>query len=162
MITAMTTLLVVHSSGRVTRSITRRLADRFARAWSTAFPAGTVRQRDVGLHPPNPVNESWIAAAFTDPESRTPAMRAALRESDTLLEEVARADAIVIGAPLYNFGLPAQLKAWFDQIIRVGRTFAFTGEGQEWSRYQSLERQGDKLTRAERDPNASYTYLRCD
>lgn len=55
-------------------------------------------------------------------------MRAALRESDTLLDEISRADAIVIGAPLYNFGMPAQLKAWFDQIIRVGRTFDFTGD----------------------------------
>jgi FMN-dependent NADH-azoreductase len=55
-------------------------------------------------------------------------MGEALRESDTLLDEVNRADAIVIGAPLYNFGMPAQLKAWFDQIIRVGRTFDFTGD----------------------------------
>jgi Acyl carrier protein phosphodiesterase len=128
MLAAMNTLLVVHSSGRITRSITRRLAHRFIHAWSAANPDGTVLQRDVGLHPPRTVNEAWIAAAFTPPDRHTPAMRDALRESDTLLDEIERADAIVIGAPLYNFGLPAQLKAWFDQIIRVGRTFDMTGD----------------------------------
>ena len=127
----MNTLLVVNSSGRVTRSISRRLTDRFARAWAAAHPAGRILQRDVGLHPPTPVNERWIAAAFAAPERRTPEMLAALEESEVLLGELERADAVVIGTPLYNFGLPAQLKAWFDQIIRVGRTFAFTGEATE-------------------------------
>lgn len=131
MVGAMNTLLVVHSSGRVTRSITRRLADRFTRAWAAAYPAGTILHRDVGLHPPSTVNEAWIAAAFAPPERRTPAMREALRESDLLLDEIERADAIVLGAPLYNFGMPAQLKAWFDQVIRVGRTFEITGEAVE-------------------------------
>ncbi|HEX2101660.1 MAG TPA: NAD(P)H-dependent oxidoreductase [Candidatus Synoicihabitans sp.] len=124
----MNSLLIVHSSGRVTRSITRRLADRFAATWSAANPHGTIVHRDVGLHPPSTVSESWIAAAFADPASRTSAMHDALRESERLLDEVEHADGIVIGAPLYNFGMPAQLKAWFDQIIRVGRTFAFTGD----------------------------------
>jgi FMN-dependent NADH-azoreductase len=130
-IATMNTLLVVNASGRVTRSITRRLTDRFARGWSAIHPAGTVLQRDVGLQPPTPVNEAWIAAAFAAPDRRTPEMHAALLESDTLLEEIERADAIAIGAPLYNFGMPAQLKAWFDQIIRVGRTFDFTGDANE-------------------------------
>ncbi len=131
MLGAMNTLLLVHSSGRVTRSITRRLADRFARAWSAAHPAGTLLHRDVGQFPPSTVNEAWIAAAFAAPERRTAEMHAALRESETLLNEIERADAIVIGAPLYNFGLPAQLKAWFDQIIRVGRTFDFTHDSEQ-------------------------------
>ncbi len=131
MLGAMNNLLVVHSSGRVTRSITRRLTDRFTRAWAAAHPAGTIVQRDVGLNPPHTVNEAWIAAAFAPPERRTPGMRAALSESDHLLGEIERADAIVIGAPLYNFGMPAQLKAWFDQIIRVGRTFDITGDPAE-------------------------------
>lgn len=124
----MNTLLVVNSSGRITRSITRRLASRFTQAWSAVHPEGTVIYRDVGLHPPSTVQEAWIAGAFADPNQRTPEMQAALRESDAMIEEVERADAIVIGAPLYNFGMPAQLKAWFDQIIRVGRTFDFTGD----------------------------------
>jgi FMN-dependent NADH-azoreductase len=131
MLGAMNTLLVVHSSGRVTRSITRRLTDRFTRVWAAAHPAGTIVHRDVGLHPPSTVNEAWIAAAFASPERRTPEMREALRESDLLLDEIERADAIVLGAPLYNFGMPAQLKAWFDQIIRVGRTFEITGDPAE-------------------------------
>jgi FMN-dependent NADH-azoreductase len=124
----MNTLLVVNSSGRVTRSVTRRLAERFVRSWTAGHPAGSVIQRDVGLHPPRPVNEDWIAAAFASPDNRTPEMQEALRESDLLLDEITRADAIVIATPVYNFGMPAQLKAWFDQIIRVGRTFAFTSD----------------------------------
>lgn len=121
----MKSLLVLHSSGRVTRSITRRLAQRFATAWLGQNLGGRVHERDLGLNPPTTVNEPWIAAAFSEPAARTAAMRDSLRLSDTLVDEIIAADAIVIGAPIYNFGMPAQLKAWLDQIVRVGRTFAF-------------------------------------
>lgn len=121
----MKSLLVLHSSGRVTRSITRRLAQRFTTAWLAQNPGGRVNERDLGLNPPTTVNEPWIAAAFSDPAARTAAMQDALRLSDTLIGEILAADAIVIGAPIYNFGMPAQLKAYLDQIVRVGLTFAF-------------------------------------
>lgn len=127
----MPTLLVVNASGRVTRSITRRLTDRFAAAWRTHNPGGAVLHRDVGQRPPPPVDEPWIAAAFADPEGRPPAARAALQASDALIDELDAADALVIGAPVYNFGMPAQLKAWFDQVIRVGRTFDFDASAAE-------------------------------
>jgi FMN-dependent NADH-azoreductase len=77
------------------------------------------------------VNEAWIAAAYIDPAGHTPAMRAALHESETLIAEIARVDTVVIGAPMYNFGMPAQLKAYFDQVVRVGRTFAFEATADE-------------------------------
>ena len=80
--------------------------------------------REIGTEPPPPVTESWIASAFTPEQERTTAMREALRLSDTLVDELLQADLIALGAPMYNFGMPAQLKAYVDQIIRVGRTFA--------------------------------------
>jgi FMN-dependent NADH-azoreductase len=121
----MNTLLVVNASGRVTRSITRHLTARFAAAWAAGRPGGAVVRRDVGLGPPPPVDEPWIAAAFADPPSHNGAAREALRSSEALIAELEAADAVVIGTPLYNFGMPAQLKAYFDQIVRVGRTFDF-------------------------------------
>jgi FMN-dependent NADH-azoreductase len=121
----MKTILIINSSGRTTRSITRHLAARLARGWMTRHPGGQILNRDLGLNPPAPVNEAWIAAAFADEPSRTPAMREALAVSDTLIDELIASDAVVIGTPIYNFGMPAPLKAYFDQVVRVGRTFAF-------------------------------------
>ncbi|WAS96553.1 FMN-dependent NADH-azoreductase [Nannocystis punicea] len=124
-------LLVVDASGRVTRSVTRRLTRRFTEVWRAHEPGGTVLRRDVGLDPPPPVDEPWIAAAFADPAARSEAGRAALRASDALIDELEAADAVVIGAPMYNFGMPAQLKAYFDQVIRVGRAFGFDAAAAE-------------------------------
>ncbi|WP_395677788.1 FMN-dependent NADH-azoreductase [Inquilinus sp.] len=121
----MTTILHIDSSARLGRSHTRRLSARFIEAWRARRPQDMVIRRDVGLEPPPPVTEAWIAAAFTKPERRTPEMRAALAVSDALVDELERADLIVAGVPMYNFGLPAQMKAWVDNIVRVGRTFGF-------------------------------------
>jgi FMN-dependent NADH-azoreductase len=106
-------------------SHTRRLTRRFIERWQAARPQDSVSYRDVGQQPPSPVSGDWIAAAFTRPERRDEAARAQLAESDVLVEELLRADLIVIGAPMYNFGLPAQLKAWVDNVVRVGVTFGF-------------------------------------
>lgn len=106
-------------------SHTRRLTRRFIERWQEARPQDSVAYRDVGQQPPSPVSGDWIAAAFTRPERRDEAARACLAESDMLVQELLRADLIVIGAPMYNFGLPAQLKAWLDNVVRVGVTFGF-------------------------------------
>lgn len=106
-------------------SHTRRLTRRFIERWQEARPQDAVTYRDVGQQPPSPVSGDWIAAAFTRPERRDEAARACLAESDMLVQELLRADLIVIGAPMYNFGLPAQLKAWLDNVVRVGVTFGF-------------------------------------
>lgn len=121
----MTTILHIDASARMGRSHSRRLSARFIEAWAARRPHDTVIRRDVGLAPPPPVTEAWIAAAFTKPERRTDAMRDALAISDALVDELERADLIVAGVPMYNFGLPAQMKAWVDNIVRVGRTFGF-------------------------------------
>ena len=124
----MKTLLCINASGRQTRSITRKLTRRFVDRWRTAHPDGRVIDRDVGgvaSDPPPCVNERWIAAAFSAPATRSEGQRAALALSETLIAEIESAELIVLGAPIYNFGMPAQLKAYFDQIVRVGRTFAY-------------------------------------
>ncbi|MGQ0680095.1 MAG: FMN-dependent NADH-azoreductase [Actinomycetota bacterium] len=125
----MKTLLVINSSGRVARSVTRRATAHLAHRVSAGLGAVRVVERDVGVRAPSPVNESWIAAAFAD--VRTTAADEVLEESEALVEEVDHADAIILGAPIYNFGLPAQLKAYFDQIIRIGRTFEFHPDAPE-------------------------------
>jgi FMN-dependent NADH-azoreductase len=128
-----TTLLVIDSSGRSSRSLTRRLTRRFAETWQKFHPNGTVVHRDVGQNPPPPVDERWIAAAFGSGDNHSPETSAALQLSDSLIDELVAADCVVFGAPIYNFGMPAQLKAYFDQIVRVGRTFAFSpGDAQPY------------------------------
>lgn len=120
----MKTVLHINSSARVERSHTRYLSNLFIQEWRCLRPEDPVISREIGTEPLPPVSECWIASAFTPPQDRTAAMREALRLSDTLIDELVQADLIVLGAPMYNFGMPAQLKAYVDQIIRVGRTFA--------------------------------------
>ncbi|QWP77247.1 NAD(P)H-dependent oxidoreductase [Lysobacter sp. K5869] len=128
----MTRLLHIDSSARSGGSDTqaygshsRRLSGRFVRRWRELRPDDETTVRDVGLHPPAPVTGGWIHAAFTPPERREAWMRDALAESDALVDELLAADVIVVGVPMYNFGMPAQLKAWIDNVVRVGRTFGF-------------------------------------
>ena len=117
------TLLRVDASARSTRSVTRELGDRFVEEWRSCRPGDRVIVRDVGTAPPPAVSEEWIAAAFA--EERTDQQRQALALSDELIDEVEQADLIVLATPMYNYGMPAALKAWFDQVIRIGRTFSF-------------------------------------
>ena len=128
----MTTLLHIDASARSGRSGTdphgshsRRLTDRFVRQWLAVQPDSEVLYRDVGQQPPAPVSAEWIHAAFTPEVRREPWMHEALRQSDELVDELMRADVIVAGVPMYNFGPPAQFKAYIDNIVRVGRTFGF-------------------------------------
>ena len=106
-------------------SHTRRLSARFIQRWQSGRPRDPVVYRDVALQPPAPVDGRWVHAAFTRPAQREPWMRDVLAESDALVDELLAADLIVIGAPMYNFGMPSTLKAWIDNIVRVGRTFGF-------------------------------------
>lgn len=121
----MARLLRIDSSPRAARSHTRRLTAAFVEMWRHRHPADVVTHREVGLQPPAPVDESWIAAAFCPPAERTAAMRAALAFSEELVDELLSTDLLVIGVPMYNFGIPAALKAYIDQIVRIGRTFDF-------------------------------------
>jgi FMN-dependent NADH-azoreductase len=121
-------LLQIDSSPRSSRSHTRHLTRAFVDMWRRHHPDDTLSRRDIGTQPPDHVTESWIAAAFCPPQARTPEMRSSLALSDQLVDELLGSDVLVIGAPMYNFGIPATLKAYIDQIVRVGRTFAFEPE----------------------------------
>jgi FMN-dependent NADH-azoreductase len=121
----MMTLLHIDASARRTLSHTRHLSKRFVDGWRARRPGDQVIVRDVGADPPPPVTEAWVAAAFAKPEQRTAEMNSALAISDRLIDELERADVIVAGVPMYNFGVPAPLKAYIDNIVRVGRTFGF-------------------------------------
>lgn len=121
----MTVLLRVDASARLEGSITREMADRFIDGWRASETDVQVVPRDVGHHSPSIVSEASIRAGFTPTEQRTPEMKDMLAESKALIDEVRRADVLVVGAPLYNYGLPASLKAWIDQIVRPGETFSF-------------------------------------
>lgn len=125
----MTTLLHIDASGRPGLAGTdhhgshsRALSARFVAQWQRAAPRAQVLRRDVGLAPPAHVDHAWIAAAFTAPGDATDAMRERLAESNCLIDELFASDVIVIGSALYNFGMPSTLKAWVDNIVRVGRT----------------------------------------
>lgn len=119
------TLLQLDSSARVEGSHTRRLTRHFIERWLARRTNDVVIHRDVGREAPPPVTADWIAAAFTKPERRTDTMQDALAASNGLVREVLRANLIVAGVPMYNFGLPAPMKAWIDSIVRVGVTFGF-------------------------------------
>ncbi len=125
-------LLHIDSSARPDRSDrsrygshSRRLSDRFVQRWRAIRPEDRITYRDVGQSPPNPVTARWIHAAFTKPQQREAWMHAVLAESDALVDELLAADLIVAGVPMYNFGMPAQFKAYIDNVVRVGRTFGF-------------------------------------
>jgi FMN-dependent NADH-azoreductase len=105
------------------------LADAFTARWRTANPDGMVSVRDFARDPV-PHLDAHSFRAFTTPEAeRSAAQRAAVAYSDALIDELRAADVIVIGLPMYNFGVPSTLKAWFDHVARAGVTFRYTPDG---------------------------------
>jgi FMN-dependent NADH-azoreductase len=113
------------------RSISRKLTAAFAKAWLKAHPGGTVISRDLtALHIPI-VDGSWVGAAYTPEDARTPQQKDALATSDILIAELQQADEYVIGIPMHNFSIPSTLKLWIDQVVRLGKTVAYTAAGRE-------------------------------
>lgn len=121
-------ILAIQGSPRGERSHSRRLLDHFVQALVAEQRDIDISRREVGRIVLPPVTEGWVAAAFHDPHERSEAMRADLALSDELVDELLATDRLVIAAPMYNFGVPSGVKAWIDQIVRIGRTFDFTPE----------------------------------
>ena len=119
------TVLRIDSSARHEASVSRGLADRIV----ARLGAERVIARDLDSEPLPQVTEAWAAGAYAPEEERTAEQRAALALSDALIEEVRAADVLVIGLPVYNFTVPAALKAWIDQVARAGVTFRYTEDG---------------------------------
>ncbi|MBI4780742.1 MAG: NAD(P)H-dependent oxidoreductase [Oscillatoriophycideae cyanobacterium NC_groundwater_1537_Pr4_S-0.65um_50_18] len=118
-------LLEIQSSVRQERSISRTLASKFIYQWQSFHPDAQHQLRDVGEHPPALITADWVAANLTSETGQTEATKALLSESETLITELFESDRIVLGVPMYNFGIPANLKAYFDNSIRVGRTVQY-------------------------------------
>jgi FMN-dependent NADH-azoreductase len=114
----MPTLLNIQSSPRGRNSISRKLSDDFVIAWQTKHPDGKVVLRDLAESNLPYVGIPWITGVFLPADQHTPEMRRALATSDELIAELLSADEILIGTPMYNFTVPANLKAWIDLIVR--------------------------------------------
>ncbi len=121
-------VLTVQGSGRTAGSVSRMLTADIVAAIEDRAGAITVVERDLADGVPF-VDEAWIAANFTPEEDRSPEQRATLAASDEFVEELKAADVIVIGSPIYNFGVPAAVKAWVDMIARARKTFRYTENG---------------------------------
>lgn len=120
------TVLHIDSSARLTGSATRDLSA----AVVAKLAPETVIRRDVATPLPL-LDETWVGANFTPADDRSAEQRATLALSDELVAELQAADTIVIGAPIYNFSIPATLKAWLDQVARAGLTFKYSETGPE-------------------------------
>ncbi|MGY6275201.1 FMN-dependent NADH-azoreductase [Methylomonas sp. MgM2] len=106
-------------------SISKKLAKKFISRLKEGVNIDEYIYRDVGVNPPQFITQDWIGAVFTPESKRTSQQQQILAQSDELIAEVEKANFIVISSPMYNYGMPAQLKAWFDQIIRINKTFDF-------------------------------------
>lgn len=125
----MPTLLVIESSPRGDYSISRNLTSQFVKDWQRGHPEGRVVMRDLMKTDLHFVNAPWLGAYFTPPEKHSSEMKQLLRLSDELVAELLAADHIAIGTPVYNYNVPAVLKAYIDHIVRKGLTLGFAGEG---------------------------------
>lgn len=127
----MSNILRVDASARNAGSTTRQLTDQLVARLVEQGYGASVTVRDLAVTPPALLTEAWVGANFTDDGDRNIDQKETLAASDTLIAELEAADTIVIGVPLYNFGIPASLKAWVDLIARARRTFRYTETGPE-------------------------------
>lgn len=126
----MTTLLQINASLMNHQGQSSQLANQFVAAFHKSHPEARVVVRDVAAADAVPhLNAERFGAFITKPEERSVAQRAVVSYSDALIDELKQADVVVIGLPMYNFGVPSQLKAYFDHIARAGVTFRYTDKG---------------------------------
>ncbi|MDP3408584.1 FMN-dependent NADH-azoreductase [Bosea sp. (in: a-proteobacteria)] len=124
----MSHLLVINSSAAGAASVSKQLIDETVARLRTADPALVVVERDLGANPvPHLTTDSTAAIRGAEPANE--AQRAAKALSDSLVAELKAADTVIIGAPMYNFGIPSTLKAWFDHVLRAGVTFKYGEKG---------------------------------
>jgi FMN-dependent NADH-azoreductase len=126
----MTTLLQINASISNGNGESSRLSNQFIAAFRRRHPAANIVVRNVASAEPVPhLDAERFGAFIAKPEERSAAQHAVVTYSDELIDELRRADVIVLGLPMYNFGVPSQLKAYFDHIARVGVTFKYTDKG---------------------------------
>ena len=124
-------ILQINSSARSAGANSTRLADAVTTRLKAANPGAVVELRDLAAHPHPVLDEAALGALFTPAEQRSPEQAARVALDDALIAQLQSADAIVLGVPMYNFGVPVQLKTWIDAIARAGVTFRYTESGPE-------------------------------
>jgi FMN-dependent NADH-azoreductase len=124
-------ILQINSSVRGADSESTRVAKQIVAKLTATNPGAQVTVRDVGADPHPILDGATLGALWTPAEQRTPEQSARAALDDKLVAEIQAADVVVIGAPMYNFGIPAQLKAWIDAIAKAGATFRYTASGPE-------------------------------
>jgi FMN-dependent NADH-azoreductase len=127
----MSTLLQLNTSLFSGDGQSSRLAEQFIAGWRASHPHGEVIVRDLARDPVPHLTAERFQAFLAQPGERTPAQQAIVAGSDALIDELRRADVIVLGLPMYNFGVPSTLKAYFDHVARAGVTFRYTAAGPE-------------------------------
>ena len=125
----MSTLLQINASLFSDHGQSSRLADRFVARWQAQHPDGRVVRRDLATDPVPHLDGARFGAFLAKPDERSAEQKAVADYSDALIAELKQADVLVVGLPLYNFGVPSQLKAWIDHVARAGHTFKYTEKG---------------------------------
>jgi FMN-dependent NADH-azoreductase len=125
-----TNILIVDSAATGDASVSRRITDAAAETIRRRDPAARIIRRDIGAEPVPHLTEATVPAIRAG-LVESDAAREALALSDRLVDELRQADLVVIGAPMYNFGMPSTLKAWFDHVLRARVTFRYTEAGPE-------------------------------
>ena len=124
-------ILQVNSSARIEGSHSTKLANALVERIRADNPGATLTVRDLSRTPHPPLDEATLQALFTPADKRTPEQAARVALDDALIAEIQAADVVVLGVPMYNFGVPAQLKNWIDAISRAQVTFRYTANGPE-------------------------------
>ena len=124
-------ILQINSSARVEGANSTRLANTVTARLQAKHPGATVTVRDLAVTPHPVLDAAALGALFTPADQRTPEQAARVALDDALIAEVQAHDAIVLGVPMYNFGVPVQFKTWLDAIARAGVTFRYTASGPE-------------------------------
>ncbi len=124
-------ILQINSSARSEGSLSTRLADAIVTRLREALTDTRLTVRDLARHPHPALDETALTALFTPAEQRTPEQAARVALDDALIAEIRDADVVVLGVPMYNFGVSTQLKSWIDAISRAKETFRYTENGPE-------------------------------
>jgi len=125
----MKTLLHIKSSLFADHGQSTQLADQFITQWLEKNPNGQVVSRDLVKEPLPHLDADLIAALMSEPAQRNEQQQAVVALSDSLIDELQQADLVLIGVPMYNFGVPSQMKTWLDLLARAGVTFRYTETG---------------------------------
>ncbi|PLA74503.1 FMN-dependent NADH-azoreductase [Hydrogenovibrio sp. SC-1] len=125
----MATLLRIDSSARQQTSVSKNLADQAENSWLKKHPNGIIERLDTNSAQIPHITETVINAMYTPSDKRSADQQHALALSDQLIEQLKRADTLLISTPMYNFSIPSSLKAYLDLVLRVGETFVYTDQG---------------------------------